>query len=257
MPLYFCRNTKSIKPQSLIIDDIIATGATRRRYKDNIFVAIHSKLSKEELKENTNLTIALHFISKDTWVVYPWEVRDEGNGPTEHVKRLIEFIGEDPNRDGLRDTPSRVIKSYSELFSGYNNKLDFSTSIFDAPSKEIITLKDIEIYSMCEHHLLPFIGKAHIGYLPNSKIIGISKLARIADHFSRRLQIQENLTNQITNFIYESIEPEGVGCVIEAEHLCMRMRGVGKQNSIMKTSSLLGSFREDQRTRAEFLSLIK
>jgi len=172
---------------------------------------------------------------------------------------LLEAIGEDPKREGLVRTPSRAARAFEFLTAGYQQSLDdlVNGAIFESEASEIVLVKDIELYSMCEHHLLPFIGKAHVAYIPNGKVIGLSKMARIVDMFARRLQIQENLTMQIADALMQSLNPRGVGVVIEAKHLCMMMRGVEKQNSVMTTSCLLGVFKEDARTRSEFLALLK
>jgi GTP cyclohydrolase I len=172
---------------------------------------------------------------------------------------LLEAIGENPNREGLRRTPLRAARALEFLTQGYRQNLDaiVNDAVFDSDASEIVLVKDIELYSLCEHHLLPFIGRAHVAYIPNGKVIGLSKVARIVDVFARRLQIQENLTTQIAESLMQCLEPTGVAVVVEAKHLCMMMRGVEKQNSIMKTSCLLGSFKDDARTRSEFLSLLK
>ena len=177
----------------------------------------------------------------------------------QHYRKLIESIGEDINRQGLKETPQRAEKAFRTLTQGYNEDIDkiVNGAIFDSDNDEMIIVKDIELYSLCEHHLLPFFGKCHVGYLPNGKIIGLSKIARIVDVFARRLQVQENLTKQIASTLMECTQAKGVGVVIEAQHLCMMMRGVQKQNSIMKTSCMLGLFRSKNSTRSEFLSLIK
>jgi GTP cyclohydrolase IA len=177
----------------------------------------------------------------------------------ETFRNLLEAIGEDPQREGLMRTPSRAARAFEFLTNGYRQDLDeiVNKAVFSSEASEIILVKDIELYSMCEHHLLPFIGRAHVAYIPNGKVIGLSKIARIVDVFARRLQIQEQLTVQIADALMKCLEPSGVGVVVEAKHLCMMMRGVEKQNSVMKTSCLLGSFKEDARTRSEFLSLLK
>ncbi len=173
-------------------------------------------------------------------------------------RELLEAIGEDTHREGLLKTPSRAARAFEFLTNGYRQSLEevVNDAIFTSDASEIVLVKDIELYSMCEHHLLPFIGKAHVAYIPNGKVIGLSKVARIVDVFARRLQIQENLTMQIADALMKTLHPSGVGVVIEAKHLCMMMRGVEKQNSAMKTSCLLGSFKEDARTRSEFLALL-
>jgi GTP cyclohydrolase I len=171
---------------------------------------------------------------------------------------LLEAIGEDPRREGLLRTPGRAARAFEFLTAGYRQSLDelVNNALFDSEASEIILVKDIELYSLCEHHLIPFIGKAHVAYIPNGKVVGLSKTARVVDMFARRLQIQENLTMQIADALMKTLQPRGVGVVIEAKHLCMMMRGVEKQNSVMKTSCLLGVFKEDARTRSEFLSLL-
>ena len=178
---------------------------------------------------------------------------------TDIYHELLEAIGEDPERQGLLKTPGRAARALEFLTQGYRQRVEdiVNHAIFDSEASEIILVKDIELYSMCEHHLLPFIGRAHVAYIPNGKVIGLSKVARIVDLYARRLQIQENLTTQIAESLMNCLEPNGVAVVVEAKHLCMMMRGVEKQNSIMKTSCLLGSFKEDARTRSEFLSLLK
>jgi len=174
-------------------------------------------------------------------------------------RELLDAIGEDPGREGLRRTPGRAARAMEFLTQGYRQDLEgiINGAIFESTASEIILVKDIELYSMCEHHLLPFTGRAHVAYIPNGKVIGLSKVARIVDVFARRLQIQENLTTQIAESLMRCLEPSGVAVVVEAKHLCMMMRGVEKQNSVMKTSCLLGVFKEDARTRSEFLSLLK
>jgi GTP cyclohydrolase IA len=173
--------------------------------------------------------------------------------------QLLQAIGEDPQREGLLRTPTRAARAYEFLTNGYRQSLDevVNGAIFESDASEIVLVKDIELYSMCEHHLLPFIGRAHVAYIPNGKVIGLSKVARLVDVFARRLQIQENLTIQIADALMKTLHPAGVGVVVEAKHLCMMMRGVEKQNSSMKTSCLLGSFKDDARTRSEFLSLLR
>jgi GTP cyclohydrolase I len=174
-------------------------------------------------------------------------------------RELLQGVGEDTDREGLRRTPDRAARALEFLTQGYRQNLDeiINGAVFESGASEIILVKDIELYSLCEHHLLPFIGRAHVAYLPNGKVLGLSKVARIVDVFARRLQIQENLTTQIAESLMRCLEPSGVAVVVEAKHLCMMMRGVEKQNSVMKTSCLLGTFKEDARTRSEFLSLLK
>jgi GTP cyclohydrolase I len=175
------------------------------------------------------------------------------------IRELLIEIGEDPDREGLIKTPERVAKAYEFLTRGYKQDVDeiMNKAIFTEKYDEMVIVKDIDFYSMCEHHMLPFFGKAHIAYIPNGKIIGLSKIPRLVDLFARRLQVQERLTQQIADTLNEYLKPEGVGVVIEAMHMCMMMRGVEKQNSIATTSAMHGSFKEDERTRSEFLTLIK
>ncbi len=172
---------------------------------------------------------------------------------------IIRGVGEDPGREGLLKTPDRAARAFQYLTRGYAQSLDevVNKAIFESDNDEMILVKDIELYSMCEHHLLPFIGKCHVAYIPTGKVIGLSKIARIVDMFARRLQIQENLTKQIADTVNDAIKPAGVGVIIEAKHLCMMMRGVEKQNSMMTTSMMLGSFRDHDRTRSEFLRLVR
>jgi GTP cyclohydrolase I len=171
---------------------------------------------------------------------------------------LLDAIGEDRHRQGLAKTPGRAARSFEFLTEGYRQCVEdvVNGAIFDSDASEIVMVKDIELYSMCEHHLLPFIGRAHVAYIPNGRVIGLSKVARVVDVFARRLQIQEQLTTQVADALMEALHPLGVAVVIEAKHLCMMMRGVQKQNSVMKTSCLLGCFKDDARTRGEFLSLL-
>ena len=174
-------------------------------------------------------------------------------------RALITSIGEDLGRDGLKATPKRAAKAFEHLTVGYKQNIDevINGAIFESDNDEMIIVKDIELYSLCEHHLLPFFGKCHVGYLPQGKVMGLSKIARIVDVFAKRLQIQENLTKQIADTIMKYTGAQGVGVVIEARHLCTMMRGVEKQNSVMKTSCMLGAFRSQSSTRSEFLSLIQ
>jgi len=173
--------------------------------------------------------------------------------------QILEGIGEVPERDGLKKTPERAARAMEYLTRGYQQTVDevVNNAVFESDNEEMILVKNIELYSLCEHHLLPFIGKCHVAYIPTGKVIGLSKIARIVDMFARRLQIQENLTKQIADTLMAVIAPAGVGVIIEARHLCMMMRGVEKQNSMMTTSMMLGTFRTHDRTRSEFLRLVK
>lgn len=174
------------------------------------------------------------------------------------IAQLIQQLGDDPTRPGMFKTPKRAREALQFLTQGYQQNLNeiINDAIFDTIMSEMVMLKDIELYSLCEHHLLPFIGKCHVAYIPNGKVLGLSKIARIVDLFAKRFQIQENLTQQIADCIHEVTDAKGIGVIIEAKHLCMMMRGVEKQHADMTTSMMLGTFRKDDRTRAEFLSLI-
>lgn len=235
---------ESMAEADIYLDDIVDTGATRDRYcNDNPkpFYALVDKLT-----------------DGPCWFVFPWERMVNEDGPEENVRRVIEYIGDDPKREGLRETPSRVVRSYSELFSGYGQSPADAIKVFeDGACDEMVILRDLEFYSCCEHHMLPFFGKAQIAYIPDRRVIGASKLARILEIYSRRLQIQERLCAQVTAALDEFLQPKGSACVLEAKHLCMVCRGVQKQNSILVTSSLTGVFRDSSNdARREFLGMI-
>ncbi|MCE3238801.1 MAG: folE [Gammaproteobacteria bacterium] len=176
-----------------------------------------------------------------------------------YFKEIIKAIGEDPHRDGLENTPKRAATALKFLTHGYQQSVEsvVNGALFETDNDEMVIVKDIELYSLCEHHLLPFIGKCHVAYIPHGRVIGLSKIARIVDLFARRLQVQERLTKEIAETLLQITHGRGVGVIIEAKHLCMMMRGVQKQNSVMTTSVMLGSFRTDRATRAEFLSLVQ
>jgi GTP cyclohydrolase I len=189
-----------------------------------------------------------------------WEYPIQGvHSVEQHWAKIIEAVGEDLNRPGLADTPKRAAKAFEFLTRGYNQSVDevVNNALFPSDSSEMILVQDVELYSLCEHHLLPFIGKCHVAYIPTGKVLGLSKVARIVDLYARRLQIQESLTTQVAETIMKVTDAEGVGVIIEAQHMCMMMRGVEKQNSVMKTSAMLGCFRSEQKTREEFLSLLQ
>ena len=177
----------------------------------------------------------------------------------ELTKKLLIEIGEDPDRDGLLNTPLRVAKAWDFLSKGYKQNIDeiINNAIFEEEYDQMVVVKDIEFYSMCEHHLLPFFGVAHIAYIPNGKIIGLSKIPRILDMFARRLQVQERMTQEVASMLQSKLNPRGVAVIIEAQHMCMQMRGVEKRKSYMSTSAMLGIFREDNKTRKEFLDIVK
>ena len=185
---------------------------------------------------------------------------DSSNEELENiVHQMLKLVGEDPQREGLLRTPRRVAKAMAFLTSGYKKdiKEELNGAVFDEKYSELVIVKDIDFFSMCEHHMLPFFGKAHVAYIPNGKIIGLSKIPRIVEVFSRRLQVQERMTQQIAETLFDTLSPMGVGVVIEARHMCMMMRGVEKQNSVATTSAMLGTFRDDVKTRQEFLTLIQ
>ncbi len=191
------------------------------------------------------------------------ELEDNQNGkPADGIEPLIRqmvtLLGEDPSRDGLRETPKRVARAWRDLTRGYEQDPDqvLQSALFDVSYDEMVVVKDIEVFSLCEHHMLPFFGKMHVAYIPRKKVIGLSKTARLVDIFARRLQIQERLTQQVAETIQNAIRPEGVGVICEAQHLCMMMRGVEKQHSSTVTSSMMGAFRENPKTREEFLTLV-
>jgi GTP cyclohydrolase I len=191
-------------------------------------------------------------------IVIPENGASASGNIADKVRQILGELGEDPDRDGLKRTPERFEKALRFLTSGYQQdpaKL-LNGAMFDVAYDEMVVVKDIEVYSLCEHHLLPFFGKCHVAYLPNKKVVGLSKVARLVDMFARRLQIQERLTSQIANAIQEQLHPQGVGVILEARHLCMVMRGVEKQNSTTTTSAMLGAFRDNKQTRDEFLALV-
>lgn len=233
------------------IDDIVDSGDTRdfwtRKFPDLPFYSLIDKRGEHSDMKN--------------WIEFPWESMTEKNGPEHNIIRILQYIGEEmPLRDGLKDTPVRVMKSYLHLFSGYKDDVSKHMKTFESDCDEMVILKDIPFYSTCEHHMLPFSGMAHIGYVPNGRVIGISKLSRILEVFARRLQIQERITSQVTEALMDtnnSLLPKGAGCVIEAKHHCMMCRGIEKQSSVMITSSLLGVFRDLPECRSEFLTMIK
>ena len=195
-------------------------------------------------------------MSEATEIIIPDTIGEETIADL--VRKMLALIGEDPNREGLRRTPERFEKAFRYLTSGYRQDPEklLNGAMFSVCYDNMVVVKDIELYSLCEHHLLPFFGKCHVAYIPNKKVVGLSKIARLVNMYARRLQIQERLTSQIAKAIEEKLSPEGVGVVVEARHLCMVMRGVEKQHSAAMTSAMLGAFRENKQTRDEFLSLI-
>lgn len=228
---------------NIIVDDIVDSGRTRTKYQSI---------------NPSALFLALVESPKDKWIVFPWEKGTEDLGPEENVVRLMQFIGEDVKREGLIETPKRVIRSYEKLFGGYRqNPEDIMKTFTEGACDNMVVLKNIELYSTCEHHMLPFYGKCHIAYIPNGKVIGVSKLARLMEIYSRRMQIQERIGQQVTAALEKFLQPRGAACIIEAQHFCMTSRGVEKQNSVMVTSSLTGDFLTDRDTRNELMNLIR
>jgi len=236
-----------LKSHSLIVDDIIDSGKTLSNYDNDKAVLL--------VKNNKENEVTYYAEKIEGWIKFPWE---KENDIEDTVIRQIEFIGENPNREGLKETPERVRKSWQKLYGGYNEDPKKLLKVFDKETyNQMVLLKDIEFYSTCEHHMLPFFGKAHIAYIPKDKVLGVSKLARLLEVFSRRLQIQERIGEQITCFIMESLNAKGAGCILEAQHFCMTSRGVEKQKSKMVTSSLKGVFLEKKEARTEFIGLVK
>ncbi len=245
------------KPEmaDLIVDDLCDTGRTLKTVRDRVPAASVAVLHRKAwcpIKPN----IILHDDCKD-WIVYWWEGTEE-KSVEDAVIRQLQFIGEDPTREGLRETPSRVVRAWGELFAGYKtDPASVCKTFSDGACDEMVLLKNCEFYSTCEHHLLPFFGKAHIAYIPDGKVIGVSKLARLLEVYARRLQIQERLGQQVTKALVDNLMPKGAACVLEAQHFCMTSRGVQKQDSVMITSSLTGVFRDKPEARAEFMGLIR
>lgn len=239
-------------PDVLVVDDLVDSGATADRVLRSTcraFDALYRKPTSPPL-------FAPAAIKVDGWVVFPWERgSDEEAGPTDAVRRLLQHIGEDPNREGLLDTPKRVVKAMAEMTVGYHDDpAAILSTVFEEQHDQMVVLEGIEFTSLCEHHLLPFVGTATVGYIPAGRVVGLSKLARIVECFARRLQVQERMTDQIAGAIQQELEPRGVGVVIRAHHSCMGCRGVRKPAALMTTSSLAGLIKDDPAARAEFLS---
>lgn len=237
-----------IKPDTLIVDDLIDSGKTLSAYSNDKAV-IYVKAGK--IKEITWFGRGIG----TEWVVFPDE---SGCGIEENFKRTLEYIGEDTSREGLIETPKRMQKAYDEIFAGYKiNPKDLMKTFQEGTCEEMVILKNCEFYSTCEHHFFPFFGHISIGYLPNKKVIGISKLARLVDCFAKRMQIQERMTSQIADTIMDELDAKGVYVICEGVHFCMTSRGIRKQDCSMVTSAVRGIFKEDAKTRSEFLELIK
>lgn len=235
----------NVEKATLIVDDIVDSGITKLRYqKKNPKAAFFAPYDKTK---NPSLP----------WVVFPWEGSDVSS-IEDCVVRQLQYLGEDITREGLLETPKRVVKSWAKIFGGYNEDPKDHIKLFDSEGcDEVVLLKDIEFYSNCEHHIQPFFGKAHIAYIPNGKVIGVSKLARILEVYTRRLQIQERIGTQVVKALMDELKPHGAACIIEAKHFCMVCRGVEKQNSTMMTSALRGVFKDDAKARAELMSMIQ
>lgn len=233
-------------PGTLIVDDICASGQTLAKYPENASAVLHVRPGSAHIP---TYSVA----ETEEWIVYPYE---HPSGGREVVTRMIEFIGDDPTREGLVDTPDRVIKAWQEVFVGYRGE-EPKLATFEAPKcDQMVTLRNIDFVSFCEHHMLPFWGTAHVGYLPNGKVLGLSKLARLVEYRSRRLQIQERLASEIADAIESATGATGVGVVLEATHMCMVARGIKKDQCVMSTSVLRGAIKEQVDTRAEFFTLI-
>lgn len=233
--LEHAKNTPDIDEANIILDDLIDSGRTAQAYQKTFpnkdFLALFDKQDFENV-----------------WLVFPWEEEHPGGQDSiqDNITRQLEYIGEDPNREGLQNTPNRIVNMWDEIFAGYSQSPKDLLTTFEAGGYDQMVLsRDIEMHSMCEHHMLPFFGKAHVAYIPNERVIGISKLSRLVDIYAKRLQIQERLGEQVTTAIMEYLQPKAAACIIQAQHLCMVMRGCSKQNSVMVTSSLKGAFLDD------------
>lgn len=239
--------TENPKEATVFIDDIVDSGATRERYaKDYPGVPFYSLINK---------TSEIH---DSGWVVFPWE--SENGGIEDNITRLLQFVGEDPKREGLQETPARVAKAWQHWTSGYGKDPKDILKCFEdgsANCDEMILVKDIPFYTHCEHHLAPFFGTATVAYIPQGKIVGLSKISRIVDMYARRLQVQERLTNEIADAIFNGLDALGVGVLVTARHLCMESRGICQQGHVTVTSALRGAIKESSKARAEFLMLAK
>jgi len=237
-------------PGTLVVDDLFDSGATAREFGSRHVAALFRKPHSPQLELwHSGPTL-------DGWLVFPWEDDDEQHGPTDAVRRLIQHVGEDPDREGLLDTPKRVVKSFTELTAGYRqDPAAILATTFAEDCDQMVVVEGIEFTSMCEHHLLPFRGTATVAYIPGERVVGLSKIARLVECYARRLQVQERLTQQIADAMRDHLQPEGVGVVIRSRHLCMGVRGVRKPDATMVTSALHGLFFTDSITRAEFMAL--
>lgn len=237
-----------IRKDTLIVDDLIDSGKTLSQFPKNDKAVIFVKNGKKK-------AVTYYVEETDEWVKFPDEKDDEVQ---EHIERIMQYIGEDTSREGLLETPKRVQRAYNEIFSGYKqNPKDLMKTFTQGTCEEMVILKNCEFYSTCEHHMFPFFGHVSIGYIPNKKVIGISKLARLVDLYAKRMQIQERMTTQIADTIMKELDARGVYVVCEGVHFCMRSRGVKKQDASMITSAVRGVFKKDAKARQEFLTLIK
>lgn len=241
-----CRATDE---RILVVDDLVDSGRTLRQFVDDGY-----KVDALFRKPTSPAHIAPDAQPVDGWLVFPWE-SDESTGPEDAVVRLLNYVGEDPDRDGLIDTPGRVVRAFKEMTAGYHDDpAVILERTFDERHDQMVVLDGLDFTSLCEHHLLPFVGTAVVGYVPRERVVGISKLARLVECFARRLQVQERMTDQIADALMTHLRPEGAGVVIRAHHSCMGCRGVRKPNATMTTSSLHGIMRHGDAARAEFLA---
>jgi len=233
----------------LVVDDLVDSGNTAAYFDPECFDALYRK-------PHSPLKYAADATTHDGWLVFPWEANS--SGPEDAVVRILEMLGEDPNRDGLLNTPKRVIKALVEMTSGYEtDPMEDLSVTFAEDVDQMVVLSNIHFNSLCEHHMLPFSGIATVGYIPNGSIVGLSKLARVVDTYSRRLQVQERMTDQIADAITAALNPKGVGVIVSAHHSCMGLRGVRKPSGLMTTSALRGVMKDDGVVRAEFMALHK
>ena len=241
-------DVSDIKKDTLIVDDLIDSGKTLSKFKGNDKAVLFVKNNKEK-------QVTYYMEKTNEWIKFPDEKDDEVQ---DHITRVMQYIGEDTSREGLIETPKRVQRALDEIFAGYKqNPKDLMKTFTQGTCKEMVILKNCEFYSTCEHHMFPFFGHISIGYIPNKKVIGISKLARLVDLYAKRMQIQERMTTQIADTIMKELDAKGVYVVCEGVHFCMRSRGVKKQDASMITSAVRGIFQKDAKARQEFLSLIK
>lgn len=235
---------------TVFLDDLCDSGKTAEKYVMKYLKPVYTLFNKQT-EENL----------KNKWLIFPWEAEHPGKdkeGIEDNIIRQLQYIGEDVTREGLLDTPKRIVKSWKELYAGYSqDPKDVFTTFSTDGYNQMVVLKNISFYSMCEHHMLPFFGIAHIAYIPKEKVIGISKLARLLEIYTKRMQIQERIGEQVTSDIMKYLDAQGAACIIEAQHLCMKSRGVKNPTSVMQTSSLKGIFMEDSSTRNELFQMIK